>query len=75
MEAFVACAMLEAMSSCLESTVRCSGVGPGGSYWREVCSKFCHLGEIRVDFGSCLVSVLGMECRCSGESAMGSHLN
>ncbi len=30
LEASVACAMLEAMSGCLESSVSCSGVGPGG---------------------------------------------
>ncbi len=72
LEAYVACAMLEAMSGCLESSVSCSGVGPGGSYWREVCKTFCHIGEIRVDCGSCLVSVLVKEWRCLGESAMSS---
>jgi hypothetical protein len=49
LEASLACAMLEAMSSCLESSVSCSGVGPGGSCWREICRKFCHIGEIGVD--------------------------
>ncbi len=30
-EASVACAILEAMSGCLEFSVSCIGVGPGGS--------------------------------------------
>jgi hypothetical protein len=47
--AFFTCAMLEAMSGCLESSVSCSGVGSGGSYWKELCSMFCHLVEICVD--------------------------
>ena len=33
---------------------------------------FCHLVEIGVDWGSCLVSVLVRERRCFGESAMSS---
>jgi hypothetical protein len=66
--------MLETMSGCLESSVSCSGVGPGGSCWKEVCNMFCHLVEIVVDWGSCLVSVLVRERRCSGESAMSSFL-
>ena len=74
LEVSFVCAMLEAMSGCLESSVSFSGVGPGGSCWREVCSKFCHLGEMRVDCGSCFVSVLVRECRCSGESAMSNLL-
>ena len=41
-----ACAMLEAMSGCLELSVSCSGVGPGGSCWREVCIRVYNLGEI-----------------------------
>ena len=43
------CAMLEAMCGCLESSVRCSGVGRGGSCWKGVCNMFCHLVEMVVD--------------------------
>ena len=64
--------MLEAMPGCLESSVSCSGVGHGGSCWKEVYNMFCHLVEISVDWGSCLVSVLVRERRCSGESALSS---
>ncbi len=70
LETSFACAMLEAMSGCLESSVSCIGVGPGESCWREICSKFCHLGEIGVDHGSCLVSVMVRERRCLRESAL-----
>ncbi len=64
--------MLEAMPSCSESSMSCSGVAPGGSCWKIACNMFCHLVEIGVDWGSCLVSVLVRERRCSGESAMSS---
>ena len=64
--------MLEATPGCLESSVSCSGVEPGGSCWKGMCNMFCHLGEIDVDWGSCLVSVLVRERRCSRESAMSS---
>ena len=64
--------MLETMSGSSESIVSCSGVGAGGSCWKEVCNMFCYLVEIGVDWGSCLVSVLVREMRCSGESAMRS---
>jgi hypothetical protein len=64
--------MLEAMSGCLESIVSFSGVGPNGSCWRGLCSRVCHLGEMKVDWGLCLVSALLRERRCSGESAMSS---
>ena len=64
--------MLEAMPDCLEYSVSCSGVGPGGSCWKEVYNMFCHLIEICVDWASCLVSVLVRERRCSGESALSS---
>ena len=66
----VACAMLVAMSGCLEFSVSCSGVGPGGSFCRKMFSRFCHLGEMGVDWGSCLVSVFVRERRCSGEFAL-----
>jgi len=72
LRASFACAMLEAMSGCLESIVSCSGVGPGGSCWKEVCNMFCHLVEIGVNSGSCLVSVLVRERRCFGETALSS---
>ncbi len=64
--------MLEVMPGCLESSVSCSGVGPRGSCWKEACNMFCHLVEIGIDWGSCLVSVLVRERRCSRESAMSS---
>ncbi len=70
LKASFACALLEAMSDCLDSSVRCSGVGPGGSCWREICSKLCQLGEIGVNCGPCLVSVLVRERRRLGESAL-----
>ena len=44
-----ACAMLEAMPGCLESSVSCSGVRPRGICWKEVCNMFCHLVEIGID--------------------------
>ena len=62
--------MLEAMSGCLVCDVSCSGVGPGGSLFRKLCSIVCHLGEMGVDCGSCLFSVLVRRRRCSGESAL-----
>ena len=43
-----ACAMLEAISGCLESSVSYSGVGPGGGCWKELCSMFCRLVVICV---------------------------
>ena len=66
-EASVACTILKAMSGCLEFSVSCIGVGPGGSCWRKECSKVCHLGEMRVDCELCLVSLFTSDCRCSGE--------
>jgi len=48
-EASVACAILVVISGCLELSVSCMGVGPGGSCWRKVCSRVCHLGEMGVD--------------------------
>ena len=62
--------MLEAMSGCLVWNVSCSGVGPGGSLVRQLCSRVCHLGEMGVDCGSYMFSVLVRERRCSGESAL-----
>ena len=62
--------MLEAMSGCLVCNVSCSGVGPEGSLLRKLCSMVCHLGEMGVDCGSCLFSVLVRERRCSGEYAL-----
>ncbi len=66
-EASVACAILEVMSGCLELSVSCIGVGLGGSCWRKVCSRVCHLGEIGVDCGLCLISLFVSDCRCSRE--------
>ena len=62
----VACAMLVAMFGCLVSSMSCIGVGPEGSFCRKVCNRVCHLGEMGVDCGSCLLSVLVRERRCSG---------
>ena len=53
----VACAMLVAMSGCLVLSMSCIGVGPEGSFCRKVCNRVCHLGEMGVDCGSCLLSV------------------
>ena len=55
--------MLEAMSGCLLCIVSCRGVGPGGSLLRKPCSMVCHLREMGVDCGSCLVSLLVREWR------------
>jgi hypothetical protein len=66
----VACAMLVAMSGCLVFSMSCNGVGPEGSFCRKVCNRVCHLGEMGVDCGSCLLSVLVRERRCSGDSAL-----
>ena len=66
----LACAMLVAMSGCLEFSTSCNVVGPGGSVCRKMCNRVCHLGEMGVDWGSCLVSVLVRESRYSGESAL-----
>ena len=66
----VACAMLVAMSGCLVSCMSCIGVGPEGSFCSMMCNRVCHLGEMGVDCGSCLLSVLVSERRCSGESAL-----
>ena len=66
----LACAMLVAMYGCLEFSTSCSGVGPGGSLLRKLCSRVCRLGEMGVDCGSCLFSVLVRIRRCSGEFAL-----
>ena len=66
----VACAMLVAMSGCLVFCMSCIGVGPEGSFCRMMCNRVCHLGEMGVDCGSCLLSVLVRERRCYGESAL-----
>ena len=66
----VACEMLVAMSGCLEFCMSCNGVGPEGSFCRKMCNRVCHLEEMGVDCGSCLLSVLVRERRCSGESAL-----
>jgi hypothetical protein len=66
----LACVMLVVMSGCLVCNVSCSGVGPGGSLLRKLCRSVCHLGEIGVDCGSCLFSVLVRVRRCSGEFAL-----
>ncbi len=66
----VACAMIVAMSGCLEVSTSCNGVGPEGSFCREMCNRVCHLGGMGVDCGSCLLSVLVRERRGSGESAL-----
>ncbi len=65
----LACAMPVAMSGCLEFSASCSGVGPGGNCCRKICNRVCHLGDMGVDWGSCLVSVLVRERRCFGEFA------
>ena len=56
-EAIVACAMLETMSGCLEFRISCIGVGPGGKCCRKLCSKVCHLDEMAVNWGLCLLSL------------------
>ena len=56
-EASIACAILEAMPGCLEFRMSCIGVGPGGRCCRELCSKVCHLDEMAVDWGLCLLSL------------------
>ncbi len=36
----------------------------------KMCNRVCHLGEMGVDWGSCLVSLLVRERTCFGESAL-----
>ena len=44
-KASVAGVILEVISGCLELSVSCMGVRPGGSCWRKVCSRVCHLAR------------------------------
>ena len=62
-EALVACNMLETMSGCLKFRVSCIGVGSNGRCCRKLCKRVCHLEEMGVDWGLCLLSLFVSDCR------------
>jgi len=57
------------MSSCLEESKSCSGVGPGGRFESDAASMICHLLVMGVVRGSWVVEVCVIILRCSGDSA------
>ena len=60
---------LVVMSSCLDESRSCSGVGPSGRFMRYVTSIVCHLLAIGVGRGSWVEEVCVKFVRCSGDSA------
>ncbi len=60
---------LVVMSSCLDKSKRCSGVGPGGRFISVYSSMVCHLWAMGVDRGSWVAEVCVKIIRCSGDSA------
>ena len=60
---------LVAMSSCLDESKSCSGVGPGGRFVSVDSSMVCHLWAMGVDRGSWVEEVCVSIFRCSGDSA------
>jgi len=60
---------LVVMSSCLDESRSCSGVGPVGRFMRDVASIVCHLLAIGVVRGSWVEELCVSICRCSGDSA------
>ncbi len=60
---------LVVMSSCLEESKSCSGVGPGGRFVSDDASMVCHLLAMGVVRGSWVEEVCGRIFRCSGDSA------
>ena len=57
------------MSSCLDESKSCSGVGPGGRFVSVDFSMVCHLWAMGVDRGSWVEEVCVRMFRCSGDSA------
>ena len=60
---------LVVMSSCLDKSKSCSGVGPGGRFVCVDSSMVCHLWAMGVDRGSWVAEVCVRIFRCSGGSA------
>jgi len=60
---------LVVMSSCLEESKICSGVGPGGRFVNDDASMVCHLLAIGVVRGSWVAELCVRVFRCSGDSA------
>ena len=60
---------LVVMSSCLDESKSCSGVGPGGRFVSVDFSMVCHLWAMGVDLGSWVAEVCVRIFRCSGDSA------
>ena len=61
--------MLVVMSSCLDESRSCSGVGPGGRFMSDVTSIVHHLLAIGVHRGSWVEEVCVRIFRRSGDSA------
>ncbi len=57
------------MSSCLDESKSCSGVGPGGRFVSVDSSIVCHLWAMGADRGSWVTEVCVRIFRCSGDSA------
>ena len=60
---------LVVMSSCLEESKSCSGVGPGGRFGSDDASMVCHLLAMEVYRRSWVVEIYVRNFRCSGDSA------
>ena len=60
---------LVVMSSCLDESKSCSGVGPGGRFVSVDSSMVCHLWAMGFDRGSWVAEVCVIIFRCSGDSA------
>ncbi len=60
---------LVVMSSCLDESKSCSGVGPGGRFVSVDSSMSCHLWAMGVDRGSWVAEVCVRFFLCSGDSA------
>ena len=60
---------LVVMSSCLDESKSCSGVGPGGRFVSDDASMVCHLLAMGVVRGSWVEEVCVRIFRCSGDSA------
>ena len=60
--------MLAVMSSCLDESRSCSGVGQGGRFMSDIASVVCHLVAIGVFRGSWVEELCVSIFRCSGDS-------
>jgi len=68
--------ILVAMSSCLDESRNCSGVGPCGRFLSDdVSLVICHLAAIGVTRGSGVEDLCVRCFRCSGDSACRSLRN